>query len=87
MGRGLDLLSDSATSRSVRTSAMSASQPLQSPRTDDTGGPTSSSAPDLGDMSTEYYSAYDSDDTLDLEDAPLLAVYSLVDSRTARIPR
>ena len=53
---------------------MSASQPLQSPRTDDTGGPTGSSVPDLGDMSTEYYSAYDSDDALDLEDAPLVTL-------------
>jgi len=73
MGRGLDLLSDSPTSGGrVSTSAMRASQPLQSPQTDDTD-PAGSSAPDNGGMSTAD-SACESDDALDLEDAPLVAL-------------
>jgi len=73
MGRGLDLLSDSPTGGRVSASAMRESQPLQSPQTDDTNPAGSSSAPDLGAMSTAD-SAWDSDDALDLEDAPLVAL-------------
>jgi len=72
MGRGMDPLSDSATGRGVTASVMSASQPLQSPRTDNAelaGG----SATDLGDTPSAY-SACDSDDVLDIEDAPLVAL-------------